>query len=214
MFSGDAAKKKISVLSGGEKSRVLLGKILSKPCNLLLLDEPTHHLDVESIEALIDALEDFEGAFVIVTHSELILKRLALHKLIVCHQGRQDLFLGHYEEFLEKVGWEEEGSSKIKPKAIDRDERKKKHEELMAARARIKSLENESRKLEKKIGELEELQKADDFLMSDASHQGQTQKLQELTKSSKNREAEIQALYEKFMKIGAELEVLKKDSSD
>ena len=111
MFGGDAAKKKISVLSGGEKSRVLLGKILAKPCNLLLLDEPTHHLDVESIEALIDALEDFEGAVVIVTHSELILKRLALHKLIVCHVSRQELFLGHYEDFLEKVGWEEEAIS-------------------------------------------------------------------------------------------------------
>lgn len=214
MFSGDAAKKKISVLSGGEKSRVLLGKILSKPCNLLLLDEPTHHLDVESIEALIDALEDFEGAFVIVTHSELILKRLGLHKLIVCHQGRQDLFLGHYEEFLEKVGWEEESTSKIKPKASERDERKKKHEELMAVRARIKPLENELRKIEKKISELEELQKGDDFLLIDASNQGQTQKLQELTKSTRSREIEIQGLYEKFMKIGAELEILKKESSD
>ena len=108
MFGGDAAKKKISVLSGGEKSRVLLGKILAKPCNLLLLDEPTHHLDIESIEALIDALEDFSGAVVIVTHSELILKRLALNKIVVCHKGKQDLFLGTYEEFLDEVGWEEE----------------------------------------------------------------------------------------------------------
>ena len=57
LFSGDKSFKKISVLSGGEKSRVLLGKILAKPCNLLLLDEPTHHLDIESVEALIDALK-------------------------------------------------------------------------------------------------------------------------------------------------------------
>ncbi len=108
MFSGDTSKKPISVLSGGEKSRVLLGKILARPCNLLLLDEPTHHLDIESIEALIDALEDFNGAVIIVTHSELILKRLQLHKLVICHAGRQEFFLGSYEEFLEKRGWEEE----------------------------------------------------------------------------------------------------------
>lgn len=211
MFSGDAAKKKISVLSGGEKSRVLLGKILAKPCNLLLLDEPTHHLDVESIEALIDAIEDFEGAFVIVTHSELILKRLELHKLIVCHRGRQDLFLGHYDEFLEKVGWEEE-SATIKTKTSDSAERQRKHEKLMATRATLKTLENELRKIEKTISELEELQNAESFLLIDASNRSQTQKIQELLKSTGAREKEIQSLYEKFMKIGEELEILKKEN--
>lgn len=61
MFSGDSALKKVRVLSGGERSRVLLGKILATSCNLLLLDEPTNHLDMESIESLIDALEDYEA---------------------------------------------------------------------------------------------------------------------------------------------------------
>lgn len=107
MFSGDKSTKINSVLSGGEKSRVLLGKILATRCNMLLLDEPTHHLDMESIEALIDAIEDFEGAVVIVTHSELILKRMALDKIVICHEGKQELFLGTYEEFLEKKGWDE-----------------------------------------------------------------------------------------------------------
>ena len=109
MFSGDMASKPTSMLSGGEKSRVLLGKILATPCNLLLLDEPTHHLDMESIEALIDALEDFEGAVIIVTHSELILNRLELNKIVICHEGNQDLFLGDYEEFLAKGGWGDKG---------------------------------------------------------------------------------------------------------
>ena len=102
MFSGDKSKKTNAVLSGGEKSRVLLGKIIAKPCNLLLLDEPTHHLDMESIEALIDAIEDFEGAVIIVTHSELILKRMNLDKIVVCHEGKQEMHLGTYEEFLDK----------------------------------------------------------------------------------------------------------------
>ena len=108
MFSGDKSKKPNHVLSGGEKSRVLLGKIIATPCNLLLLDEPTHHLDIESIEALIDAIEDFQGAVIMVTHSELILKRMALNKIVVCHENHQELFLGTYEEFLEKNGWQEE----------------------------------------------------------------------------------------------------------
>lgn len=108
MFSGDKSKKTNAVLSGGEKSRVLLGKIIATPCNLLLLDEPTHHLDIESIEALIDAIEDFEGAVLMVTHSELILKRMALNKIVICHENHQEIFLGTYEEFLEKKGWVEE----------------------------------------------------------------------------------------------------------
>lgn len=108
MFSGDKSKKINSVLSGGEKSRVLLGKIVAAPCNLLLLDEPTHHLDMESIEALIDAIEDFQGAVIMVTHSELILKRMGLDKIIVCHQGKQELHLGTYEDFLDKNGWHDE----------------------------------------------------------------------------------------------------------
>jgi ATP-binding cassette subfamily F protein 3 len=107
MFSGDKSNKFNSVLSGGEKSRVLLGKIIATPCNLLLLDEPTHHLDMESIEALIDAIEDFQGAVIMVTHSELILKRMILDKIIVCHQGRQELHLGTYEDFLDANGWHE-----------------------------------------------------------------------------------------------------------
>ncbi|MGC1878753.1 MAG: ABC-F family ATP-binding cassette domain-containing protein [Rhabdochlamydiaceae bacterium] len=203
MFGGDAAKKKISVLSGGEKSRVLLGKILAKPCNLLLLDEPTHHLDVESIEALIDALEDFEGAVVIVTHSELILKRLALHKLIVCHVSRQELFLGHYEDFLEKVGWEEEAIS-MKAKSGGSESRKKKHEELMAMRARIRPLENEIGKTEKKIMELEEEQARENQQLIEASHRAEVEKIQELLKSCGQREKELQKLYETLIKLEEE----------
>src|SRR5205814_981834 len=86
MFSGDDAEKKVSVLSGGEKSRTLLGKILAQPSNLLLLDEPTNHLDMESIDALMDAIEQYEGATVIVTHSELILRRIC-NKLVYFQDG-------------------------------------------------------------------------------------------------------------------------------
>lgn len=115
MFNGDSAKKPVNVLSGGERSRVLLGKIIAKPCNLLLLDEPTHHLDIESIEALIDALEDFSGGIVLVTHSELILQRLLFDKILVCHHARQELFLGDYAAFLEKDGWHDNTEAATQP---------------------------------------------------------------------------------------------------
>jgi len=107
MFLDDLAKKKVSVLSGGEKSRVMLGKILAKKSNLLLLDEPTNHLDMESIETLSKEIIRFEGAVILVTHSELLL-RASVNKLIIFHEGRADFFDGTYDEFLEKIGWESE----------------------------------------------------------------------------------------------------------
>ena len=108
LFAGDDMKKSISVLSGGERSRVLLAKILLTPANLLLLDEPTHHLDVESVDVLLNAIEHFSGSVVLITHDENVLKKLNSHKMIICHEDRQELFLGNYDLFLEKQGWEEE----------------------------------------------------------------------------------------------------------
>ncbi len=75
MFEGDLAQKKISVLSGGERNRVLLGKIIANKTNLLLLDEPTNHLDMESIEQLKNELKAYKGSVIIVTHNESFLKR-------------------------------------------------------------------------------------------------------------------------------------------
>jgi ATP-binding cassette subfamily F protein 3 len=112
MFSQDSAKKRISLLSGGEKSRVLLGKILATRTNLLLLDEPTHHLDLESIEGLMQAIDAYEGSVVLVTHSEWMLERLNPDLLVVFEEGKQKIFLGNYLEFLEKEGWKEPTSKK------------------------------------------------------------------------------------------------------
>jgi ATP-binding cassette subfamily F protein 3 len=110
MFTGDDALKKISVLSGGEKSRVLLGKLLAQPSNVLLLDEPTNHLDMESIEALVESLKNYDGAVIMVTHSELILRAL-VNRLVVFQGDAPKLFDHEYDYFLEKEGWEEEGGA-------------------------------------------------------------------------------------------------------
>ncbi len=107
MFEGDDALKHISVLSGGEKSRVMLGKLLAQPLNLLLLDEPTNHLDMETCDSLVMALDNFAGAVVLVTHNEMFLDSLA-NRLIVFKNDAIHLFEGTYQSFLEKEGWEEE----------------------------------------------------------------------------------------------------------
>lgn len=126
MFSGDLAQKKISVLSGGEKSRVLLGKILLKTCNLLILDEPTNHLDMESCESLADALLDFEGASIIVSHNEYFLNNIA-NKLIVFDDGKVIFFDGNYKDFLEKIGWKSEEKEKKEKKAVKKPEQPKRN---------------------------------------------------------------------------------------
>jgi ATP-binding cassette subfamily F protein 3 len=110
MFPGDNALKKISVLSGGEKSRVLLGKLLVSPSNMLLLDEPTNHLDMESNDSLVEAIDAFNGSVIIVTHSEMMLHALAT-RLIVFDDGKVTLFEGTYQDFLGRVGWKSENDS-------------------------------------------------------------------------------------------------------
>jgi ATP-binding cassette subfamily F protein 3 len=107
MFEGDDALKKIAVLSGGEKSRVLLGKLIATPINLLLLDEPTNHLDIESNDALLAAIDNFEGAVVMVTHNEMFLHALA-DRLVVFDNDDIVAYEGGYQRFLEKVGWTDE----------------------------------------------------------------------------------------------------------
>ncbi|TGN17588.1 ABC-F family ATP-binding cassette domain-containing protein [Leptospira idonii] len=107
MFSGDTALKKIKFLSGGEKSRVMLGKILVTPCHLLFLDEPTNHLDMQSCDSLIEAIDEFDGSVVMVTHNEMHLKAVAT-KLIVFDNNQITVFDGSYDDFLSDVGWSDE----------------------------------------------------------------------------------------------------------
>ena len=111
MFSGDDAEKKIKVLSGGERSRVLLGKLLVSPSNILFLDEPMHHLDIEACQAMTDAVKDFEGAALVVAHDEHFLNEVAT-KLIVFKNDKVFLYPGNYRDFVDRIGWEEDDEDK------------------------------------------------------------------------------------------------------
>jgi len=120
LFSGDDALKKISILSGGEKARVMLGKLIATPGNLLLLDEPTNHLDMDACDALIAALDSFDGTLVLVTHNELFLHALA-DRLVVFRENTIEIFEGGYRHFLDQGGWDgEEGEASPKKRAQSR----------------------------------------------------------------------------------------------
>jgi ATP-binding cassette subfamily F protein 3 len=101
LFSGDDVYKKISVLSGGEKSRVVLATILAQPVNLLILDEPTNHLDIRSREVLLKSIQNFEGTVLLVSHDRHFLRSVATRVFEVDH-GELRVFEGNYEYYVNK----------------------------------------------------------------------------------------------------------------
>ncbi len=209
LFSGDTAKKKISLLSGGERSRVLLGKILASPTNLLLLDEPTHHLDIESIEALLEAIQEFEGAVVLVTHSEEMLKKIETDYLIICDKYTQRIFLGTYTEFLEQEGWDD-GLGKPKNVKI-KDTSKQERASLIQQRSQeLKPLENEASSIEEKIELLEKKHKEIEASLLIAYEKALSGKISELAPQATNLKKEIESLYSKLDNLYLSIENIRK----
>jgi ATP-binding cassette subfamily F protein 3 len=98
LFSGDDVYKKVGVLSGGERTRLAVARMLLRPANTLLLDEPTNHLDLDSKDVLLDALEDFGGTLILVSHDRYFVDRLAT-KIIDVGGGDALLYPGGYEEY-------------------------------------------------------------------------------------------------------------------
>ena len=198
MFSGDSADKKISLLSGGEKSRVMLGKILVEEVNLLFLDEPTNHLDMDSIDSLKDAIKNFEGSVVIVTHSEELLRAVA-SRLIVFAKDKAELFDGNYDEFLEKVGWEEEEvEKKVKtaPKSNHHQNKKQKAYLISQRNKETSPIKKKIEKLEIDIIDLEEKLEANQQELIKISSSGDSGKLAYLYKEVAYQENKIEEDFE------------------
>lgn len=204
MFTGDDSLKKIAVLSGGEKSRVLLGRILVKPSHLLLLDEPTNHMDLESTEALIDAIDEFGGSVIVVTHNEQLLHRIA-QKLIIFDRDKVSFFHGTYAEFLDMRGWEDEGSD-IKNKNSNtkknytKDDIKKIRATLVQEKSKaLKPLETKIKELEqeilKKEHQIEEITK----LLLKACEEKNVTLLADAPKQSKQIKEQLNLLYEQLL---------------
>lgn len=216
MFSGDSALKRIKVLSGGERSRVLLGKILATPCNLLLLDEPTNHLDMESIESLIDALEDYHGTAIVVSHDEELLHVFA-NKLIVFDGGKCFTFDGTYAEFLEKVGWVEERGEVSKvaapattaPASKDKDSRRARAAYIEERSKAIRPIEKRLQKWETEIQKQESLAAECERKLVEASERNDgaaiSQAAKELSEAKKNTDD----AYAEWERASTELDVIK-----
>jgi ATP-binding cassette, subfamily F, member 3 len=208
MFPGDLALKKIAILSGGEKSRVSLGKILLTPTNLLLLDEPTNHLDIESCDSMIAALDEFTGAVVIVTHSEMFLHHLA-NKLIVFNEDRVFVFEGTYQDFLDKIGWE---TDKKKPKKEKMSSSTMKDEKSLVAEynKKFKAMHAKIAEMEKKIDDEETALEENDQKLIEIVKKGNVAEIKSLQIKGHNHQQTIDAWYKELEALIAELDALER----
>ena len=210
MFSGENAKKKISLLSGGEKSRVMLGQIIARHVNVLFLDEPTNHLDMDSIEALTKAIQKFEGSVVIVTHSEELLRRVC-DRLIIFAKDGAEYFDGGYDDFLAKIGWEEEETEekvKVTPKSSNK-ENKKLRAELVRERNKVTSpLRKKVDKLEAEIMKLEEQLEVHHQELVQSSNARDSAWLMELSKTVSEEEKKVEDLFEELADAQTQLDIM------
>jgi len=166
LFSGDDVYKKVAVLSGGERTRLAVARMLLRPSNTLLLDEPTNHLDLDSKDVLLEALEDYGGTLIIVSHDRYFVERLAT-KIIEVGHGEAIVYPGTYTEFL----WHKEHPQDIAKSQVPRpksqstttkDERPKTRDAGGRSREARKAVDAERRKrqrafesLQKRIADLE-----------------------------------------------------------
>ena len=228
LFSGDTVKKMVRILSGGEKSRLGLARMMLRPCNLLVLDEPTNHLDISSREALLNALDDFPGTVIIVSHDRFFLDSLAT-RILSIENGKSILYDGNYSQFMwakerrladeqdSKANLSQDKNETVKPVDAKQQARenvklqKQLSNRLQKLKKEIEAKENEISLLESNISEVEGLLAAPPENWSPAKiaevaqqHSSLNAKLDEAMQSWENLNTESQQTYEEIEKIRSE----------
>jgi ATP-binding cassette subfamily F protein 3 len=218
LFSGDDVDKPVKVLSGGEKSRLALVKLLIDPPNFLLMDEPTTHLDMPSIEALITALKQFEGTLVFISHDVYFIKQLA-NQVVHVESGQLRRFAGDYNYYVEKTGWGAASSfkdaqpSNRMPEAPRPATKTKEQKRVEAEQRQLRSRERQAQrgvvnKIEEQITELEARQQEIHASLLDPAIYTKTEAAAELNRELKEIAGNLDRLHGEWERQATKLELL------
>ena len=156
LFSGDDVKKSVGMLSGGEKARLLLAKLSMENNNFLILDEPTNHLDIDSKEVLENALIDFDGTLLFVSHDRYFINRVATHVLELSENG-STLYLGDYDYYVDKKA-ELATSKEVELETINQEKESSSLNDYQVQKETQKELRKLMKQIEKLETEIEELE--------------------------------------------------------
>lgn len=210
LFTGEDVFKHISDLSGGERGRVSLAKLVLSNANFLILDEPTNHLDIMSKEILEDALNGYEGTILYVSHDRYFINRTA-HRILDLTEGQFVSYVGNYDYYLEKHDTVMAAIEAGAPQSADADntvaakaaesEVKLDWKAQKEEQARLRKKENDLKKCEEKIAELEARISEIDTEMSDPAIGTQVAKLQELSKEQTACQEQLEKLYEQWEEL-------------
>ncbi len=207
LFTGDDVFKRIGDLSGGERGRVSLAKLMLSEANFLILDEPTNHLDIVSKEILEKALNDYTGTILYVSHDRYFINQTATRILELTGQTFVN-YIGNYDYYLEKkeeltlaYGIDASASSKSSPAQEEPTASKLDWKEQKEAQARERKRQNELKKTEDRITKLEERDAAIDTLMTQEEVFTNSVRCQELAAEKAQIAEELEALYEKWEEL-------------
>lgn len=208
LFSGDDANKLVSVLSGGEKSRLSLASIFADPGNVLLLDEPTNHLDVETVDWLADALADFEGTVLAVSHDEDFIKR-AFTSILDMRTGEARIFEGSLSEYRAHIesGFLTDLDAADKQSAVSEEPKADKEERIRRRKERTK-VERRIAKVENAIAELETKLAAAQQILEDPANGSSFDLLARITREGESLESNQEKLLGEWELLHGELDAL------
>jgi ATP-binding cassette, subfamily F, member 3 len=215
LFHGDDVFKRVSVLSGGEKSRLALAKMLLRPANFLIMDEPTNHLDMKSKRVLQEALSQYEGTFVIVSHDRAFLDSI-VNKVLEVKPGSIKTYLGSVSDYIAKKKdetkqveqqTESENESKLNPSQNkwqqERETRKELSRKINNLKKRIEGTEAELHKLENRKIEIESL-------LSDPDFYKKGEEAKSISAEYKNVQSSIEQTYTRWSELTEKLDAINK----